>query len=874
MKRRRYSKIRSAVMNEAWAILPHKLDQICELVESRDAGRVVSRANARHIRDSHPPLMSAIGVGGRGARGGEQGESIAVLNLYGTIAHRMNLMMEFSGGTSAELFGKAFDRVLNDDNVRAIVIRTDSPGGAVTGVPELADKIYESRGVKPIIAMVDPLMASAAYWIGSAADEIVSTPSALDIGSIGVLSIHHETSQRDAREGDTYTVIRSVERKAEGLSVEPLSDEARARLQERAEMLHGRFVAAVARNRGVSADVVNREFGQGGTLTADEALAVGMIDRIATFEELITELGAVATPSHGGGGQRSHHRVAAQNGRSVMDPKVRLALVQAGLMAASASTDDAKAALQLACDVAGVDVSDDVTAMTAAIAKATGKPPATPQAAKPIVESKTVELQSGLSIEDITGLVASAGASLPDAEKLNLQTELLKSRDSLSLSQVLDKINDRAVAASKPAGAANDVQVAQAAADKFHAAARDAIVEREFRGARPEQIYDHRTGDYVAWKPEGRNYGLSSALGIATQCLVMAGVPQAKINQLAPMHIGQLVMGADPSQLGLGGFLASSDGPAYNVSGMFANILLDAANVTLRRSFDEARATFDRWMGRGADIRDFKFVHRVIAGEIGDPKAIPEDGTFDESTLTDGKESYRLTVWGQVFSHSWQLVVNDQLDSFMETPTKLGAAMRRKINKLAYQALKDNANLSDGGALFNSTATTSSGGHGNLTTGALSNASAYIGAFNTMTAKMMQQKGLSSESAILNLMPEFVVLPPAIRGTMLEALGSSSVATSSSGNSGTKNIWQGALTPVEEGELSAAAGGSDTAFYLAANSSQVDTIEYAYLQGMPAPVIEQQTAFDRLAVRQRIYFAFGVKPLDFRGLQKHTGAAG
>jgi len=817
--------------------------------------------------------MSAISIGGRGARGGEQGESIAVLNLYGTIAHRMNLMMEFSGGTSAELFGKAFDRVLNDDNVRAIVIRTDSPGGAVTGVPELADKIYESRGAKPVIAVVDPMMASAAYWIGSAADEIVSTPSALDIGSIGVLSIHHETSRRDEREGDTYTVIRSVERKAEGLSVEPLSDEARARLQERAEMLHERFVEAVARNRGVSVDVVNEQFGRGGTLTADEALAVGMIDRIATFESVIEELGAVATPSQGGdGGERSRHRAVATQGMSVMNPKVRLALVQAGLMAASASTDDAKAALQLACDVAGVDVSDDVTAMTAAIAKATGKPPATPQAAKPIVESKTVELQSGLSVEDITGLVASAGASLPDAEKLNLQTELLKSRDSLSLSQVLDKINDRAVAASKPAGAANDVQVTQTAADKFHAAARDAILTRAFRGARPDQVYDHRTGDYVAWKPEGRNYGLSSALGIATQCLVMAGVPQAKINQLAPMHIGQLVMGADPSQLGLGGFLASADGPAYNVSGMFSNILLDAANVTLRRSYDEARTTFDRWMGRGTDIRDFKLVNRVIAGEIGDPKAIPEDGTFDESTLTDGKESYRLTVWGQVFSHSWQLVVNDQLDSFMETPTKLGAAMRRKVNKLAYQALKDNSALSDTGNLFNANAITTAGGHNNQTTGTLSTAAAYVAAFNTMTSKMMQQRGLSSESSILNLMPEFVILPPAIRGIMLEVLGSTSVATSSSGNSGTKNIWQGALTPVEEGELSAAAGGSDTAFYLAANSSQVDTIEYAYLQGMPAPVIEQQTAFDRLAVRQRIYFAFGVKPLDFRGLQKHTGA--
>jgi hypothetical protein len=173
---------------------------------------------------------------------------------------------------------------------------------------------------------------------------------------------------------------------------------------------------------------------------------------------------------------------------------------------------------------------------------------------------------------------------------------------------------------------------------------------------------------------------------------VVAGVPANRVMNLAPVQVAKLAMGADPRQMGLGAFYAS-DGPGYNVSGMFSNILLDAANVSLRRSFDDARTTYQMWMKRGPDVPDFKLVNKVIAGELSDPKAVPEDGTFEETTLTDGKVTYRLTVWGEIVSHSWQLVVNDRLNSFMELPQKMGNAMKRKMNRLSYQRLKDNPTM-------------------------------------------------------------------------------------------------------------------------------------------------------------------------------------
>ena len=79
--------------------------------------------------------------------------------------------------------------------------------------------------------------------------------------------------------------------------------------------------------------------------------------------------------------------------------------------------------------------------------------------------------------------------------------------------------------------------------------------------------------------------------------------------------------------------------------------------------------------------------------------------------------------------------------------------------------------------------------------------------------------------------------------------------------------------PISDAQLGVSAGGSDTAFYHAADSADVDTVEYAYLQGLETPALDQVTGFQQLAIRYRIYQAFAAKAIDYRGLQKHTGAA-
>src|SRR3990167_5725158 len=123
------------------------------------------------------------------------------------------------------------------------------------------------------------MMASAALWIGAAADEIVITPGG-EIGSGGVYGMHMDFSEADAKAGVKTTLISAGKFKTEGNEFEPLSDEARAAFQKRIDEMYGMFVASLARSRGVSAATVRHGFGEGGMVGAKQALELGMADRI------------------------------------------------------------------------------------------------------------------------------------------------------------------------------------------------------------------------------------------------------------------------------------------------------------------------------------------------------------------------------------------------------------------------------------------------------------------------------------------------------------------------------------------------------------------------------------------------------------------
>ncbi len=193
------------------------------------------------------------------------------------------------GGNTCEEIGEWVDAATGDSGIKATVLDIDSPGGSVFGVQELGEKIRQAREVKPMIAVANSMMASAAFWLGSQATKIVGTPGA-DIGSVGVVLVHADFSASLEKDGIKVSYITSSKHKAEGNWTEPLTDDARAHMQSRVDDYHATFVDSIAKGRGVSKSIVANDFGQGRMFGAAKAKEIGMIDKIGTLASTVNRL--------------------------------------------------------------------------------------------------------------------------------------------------------------------------------------------------------------------------------------------------------------------------------------------------------------------------------------------------------------------------------------------------------------------------------------------------------------------------------------------------------------------------------------------------------------------------------------------------------
>ena len=194
----RYLHVLRALVDQPWAVLPSVLETMLAVVERRLVGE---RLTADELR-------AAIGEAAPAPRDPVRVGSVAILPLHGVLAQRMNLFTQISGGTSTERFGAQLQETAADRDVAALVIDADTPGGQVFGTEELARQVRQVRQEteKPIVAVVNSLMASAGYWVGCQADEVVITPGGL-VGGIGVYTIHTDVSKADVEGGIGRTPI-------------------------------------------------------------------------------------------------------------------------------------------------------------------------------------------------------------------------------------------------------------------------------------------------------------------------------------------------------------------------------------------------------------------------------------------------------------------------------------------------------------------------------------------------------------------------------------------------------------------------------------------------------------------------------------------
>jgi len=202
-----------------WLMLPDALDGLMAIADRQGDPEALEARLGRQLENTRAVTVR---------------NGVAIIPVVGPIMRYANLFTRISGATSTQELATDFQTALDDPKVKAIVFNVDSPGGEANGINELSDMIHAARGKKPIKAYGGGSVASGAYWVASAADELVVDDTAL-MGSIGVVV---EVLTREAREGEKRWTITS--RNAPNKRPDISTEEGRAEISKTIDALGDR----------------------------------------------------------------------------------------------------------------------------------------------------------------------------------------------------------------------------------------------------------------------------------------------------------------------------------------------------------------------------------------------------------------------------------------------------------------------------------------------------------------------------------------------------------------------------------------------------------------------------------------------------------
>ena len=208
--------------------------------------------------------------------------NVGVIHISGIISRHADMLASFLGMGSAaiENIAKDFQSLLDNDEVKSIILDFDTPGGAITGVNELAEIIYNARGIKPIKAYVTGLACSAGYFLAAACDEIIIDEMG-QVGSIGVMRVVSKSNEKSVIFKSSQSPMKNIEAE---------SELGKAEYQAKVDYLASIFIDKVAKYRGITAEEVINRGNRGGVLVGAVAVTAGLADRLGSMDQLIIEL--------------------------------------------------------------------------------------------------------------------------------------------------------------------------------------------------------------------------------------------------------------------------------------------------------------------------------------------------------------------------------------------------------------------------------------------------------------------------------------------------------------------------------------------------------------------------------------------------------
>ena len=324
------------VTSNIWAMEPGVLERMVQIVERHcraerlTAAEIEAATEQRRAKQADEREYQITGDGR------------AVIPVSGVIAKYSRLVNGTSQarGTSIEQMSEQLDQALADPMVRSILLHIESPGGYLNGLADFADDVRRAGYDKPVVAFIDDLGASAAYWIASQANAVYANQAA-EVGSIGVYSIVMDSSAWVAEQGIRMHIIRSGEHKGVGEMGIAISEENLTALQEVVDRHFEMFLSAVSAGRagsGPDADSL-RAIADGRVFVGRDALAMNLIDGVGNFSDVL----AAALPPvrddtgySGRGSARAGQRIDKENDMETKEKKT--AATEATVTAEQATT--------------------------------------------------------------------------------------------------------------------------------------------------------------------------------------------------------------------------------------------------------------------------------------------------------------------------------------------------------------------------------------------------------------------------------------------------------------------------------------------------------------------------------------------------------
>jgi ClpP class serine protease len=283
-----------------WLIRQEALQGLLEIAARENLFTDDIRRQIEAARASRSQVLaSRAGRPLDGARRATVRDGVATVPVLGPIFRYSDWLTEICDSTTIETLAGDFHAALSDPSVRGIILEVDSPGGQAAGVGEMAGMIAEARGKKPVVAYVSDDGCSGAYWLASAAQEIVVSAQS-EVGSVGAV-----VAARDPTKVSSKT-IEFVSSQSPSKRPDPTTERGRSVYQQRADDLAGVFIADVARYRGVTEEAVLTDFGGGGVLMGQAAVNARMADRIGSYESVLSDLANGRIAPRGARPQVSH----------------------------------------------------------------------------------------------------------------------------------------------------------------------------------------------------------------------------------------------------------------------------------------------------------------------------------------------------------------------------------------------------------------------------------------------------------------------------------------------------------------------------------------------------------------------------------------